>query len=298
MSVIVGLLLSLGWCCLTTGDLLNGIKNTAGVDATPSSDLDCQLFSLELGPSSRRHHRTACHLTETREVNAPNYDVRSADSGEGVRDEPPMPTYIPLSPIVSPSPEMSSITPGAGSHLWGLRNVHMLSPYGRTFVTHSRAVNTAMQFRPVLATVDQQRPPGSSHEASTAQPWNSQAHPGNAARFSPSETRAFTNAQKTELPGQGSVSGGRQYSCGLCKKRFKRRQDLMRHVRDVHGPPRQCPLCSYEWTRAYKIKAHLLNAHSNELCPVVSLGIRVLRGHDVVEFIDTHELLRGFETPE
>ncbi|KAH9074303.1 hypothetical protein EDB83DRAFT_1953337 [Lactarius deliciosus] len=150
-----------------------------------------------------------------------------------------------------------------------------------------------MQFRPVLATVDQQQPPGSPHEASTAQLWNPQAHPGNAARFSPSET-----SQKTELPRQGGVSDGRQYGCGLCTKTFKRRQDLMRHVRDVHGPPRQCPLCPYEWTRAYKIKAHLLKAHSDELCPVVALGIRVLRGHDVVEFIDTHELLRGFETPE
>lgn len=186
---------------------------------------------------------------------------------------------------------------GASSHLWGLRNVHMLSPYGRTFVTHSRAVNAAIQFRPVLATADQQRPLGSPHEASTAQLWNPRAHPGKleATRLSPSVTTAFTNAQ---LPGQGSVSGGRQYGCDICKKTFKRRQELMRHVRDVHGSPRQCPLCPYEWTRAYKVKAHLLKVHSDELCPVVALGIRVLQGHDVVEFIDAHELLRGFETPE
>ncbi|KAH9018717.1 hypothetical protein EDB85DRAFT_600617 [Lactarius pseudohatsudake] len=205
-------------------------------------------------------------------------------------------------PPSSPYLEMSSITPGASSHLWGLRNVHMLSPYGRTFVTHSRAVNAAIQSRPVLATADQQRPPGSPHEASTGtaqaaqQLWNPQAHPGKAARFSPSVTTAFTNAQKAELPGKGSV--GSQYGCDLCKKAFKRRQELMRHVRDVHGPPRQCPLCPYGWTRAYKIKAHLLKVHSDELCPVVALGLRVLRGHDVVEFIDAHELLRGFETPE
>ncbi|KAI9428753.1 hypothetical protein H4582DRAFT_2091065 [Lactarius indigo] len=173
---------------------------------------------------------------------------------------------------------MSSITPGASSRLWGLRNAHMLSPYERTFVTHSQAVNATIQSRSVLATVDQQRPPGSPHrEASTAQLWNLQAHPGYAARFSPLKTMAFTNAQKAELPGQCCVSGGR---------------------RDVHGSPRQCPLCPYEWTRAYKVKAHLLKVHSDELCPVVALGIRVLRGHDMIEFIDTHELLRGFQTPE
>ncbi|KAH9054834.1 hypothetical protein EDB87DRAFT_1416552 [Lactarius vividus] len=191
---------------------------------------------------------------------------------------------------------MPSITPSTSFHLSRLRNAHILSPYERTFVTHSPAVNAAIQFRPVLATGDQRRPPGLSHEASTAQLWNPRADAGNATRFSPYGTTrsTFTNAQETELPGQGSVSGGRRYGCGHCPKRFKRRQDLMRHVRDVHGPPRQCPLCSYEWTRAYKIKAHLLKVHSDELCPVVVLGIRVLRGYDVVEFIDTHELLRGF----
>ncbi|KAI9432862.1 hypothetical protein H4582DRAFT_1038619 [Lactarius indigo] len=203
------------------------------------------------------------------------------------------------SPVVTPYPEMSSITPGASSRLWGLRNAHMLSPYERTFVTHSQAVNATIQSRSVLATVDQQRPPGSPHrEASTAQLWNLQAHPGYAARFSPLKTMAFTNAQKAELPGQCCVSGGRRYGCGHCNTRFKRRQELMRHVRDVHGSPRQCPLCPYEWTRAYKVKAHLLKVHSDELCPVVALGIRVLRGHDMIEFIDTHELLRGFQTPE
>ncbi|KAH9172727.1 hypothetical protein EDB89DRAFT_856972 [Lactarius sanguifluus] len=196
---------------------------------------------------------------------------------------------------------MSSITPGASSHLWGLRNVHMLSPYGRTFVTHSRAINAAMQFRPVLATVDQQRLPGSPHEANTAQLWNPQAHPAMRPDFHPPRPRHLhlQTPRRPSCSGRAvCLPGGRQYGCELCKKTFKRRQDLMRHVRDVHGPPRQCPLCPYEWSRAYKIKAHLLKAHSDELCPVVALGIRVLRGHDVVEFIDTHELLRGFETPE
>jgi len=118
------------------------------------------------------------------------------------------------------------------------------------------------------------------------------------AHFSLPETAPFTDAQEAEPPGHGCVSGGKQYVCGPCKKTFKRLQDIMRHVRDIHDPPRRCPLCPYEWTRVYKIKAHLLKVHGDELCPMVSAGIRVLRGHDVVKFIDTYELLRSFEIPE
>ncbi|KAI9456356.1 hypothetical protein BJY52DRAFT_1212944 [Lactarius psammicola] len=185
---------------------------------------------------------------------------------------------------------MSSIPPGASPHLWGLDDVDMLSPCEGTF----------SRFGSVLATLDQpQRLPGSPHDnASVTQLRDPQALPDNAAQFSPPETTPFTDAQQAEPPEHGSVSGGKRYDCGTCKKAFKRLQDIMRHVRDIHDPPRQCPLCSYEWTRVYKIKAHLLKVHSDEFCPAVSAGIRVLRGHDVVKFIDAYELLRSFETPE
>ncbi|KAH9041201.1 hypothetical protein EDB84DRAFT_1674989 [Lactarius hengduanensis] len=112
------------------------------------------------------------------------------------------------------------------------------------------------------------------------------------------EATSFTDAQKAEPPKHGNAFGGKQYGCGPCKMTFKRLQDIMRHVRDIHDPPRQCPLCHYQWTRAYKIKAHLLKAHSDELCPAVTAGIHDLRGHDMVKFIDTYELLRSFETPD
>ncbi|KAI9438717.1 hypothetical protein H4582DRAFT_2076348 [Lactarius indigo] len=159
---------------------------------------------------------------------------------------------------------MSSIPPCTNPHLWGSGDADMLSPHERTFATHARAVNTAiqLQFESVL---HQQRPLGSPHDEARA------------AQFSPLETTAFTDAQKAKLARHGNASGGKQ---------------------DIHNPPRQCPLCHYEWTRAYKIKAHLLKVHSDELCPAVSTGIRGLRGHDVVKFIDTYELLRSFETPD
>ncbi|KAH9172730.1 hypothetical protein EDB89DRAFT_857067 [Lactarius sanguifluus] len=110
--------------------------------------------------------------------------------------------------------------------------------------------------------------------------------------------RRLQMPRKAEPPKHGNAFGGKQYGCGPCKITFKRLQDIIRHVRDIHDPPRQCPLCHYEWTRAYKIKAHLLKTHSDELCPAVTAGVHALRGHDVVKFIDTYELLRSFETPD
>ncbi|KAH9054836.1 hypothetical protein EDB87DRAFT_1416616 [Lactarius vividus] len=158
---------------------------------------------------------------------------------------------------------------------------------GELLATHSRAVDTAIQLQ-FGSVLHQRRPRGSPYdEASEAQ-------------FSPlgPEATSFTDAQKAEPPKHGNVFGGKQYGCGPCKITFKRLQDIMRHVRDIHDPPRQCPLCHHKWTRTYKIKAHLLKAHSHELCPAVTAGIHALRGHDVVKFIDTYELLRSFETPD
>ncbi|KAI9428754.1 hypothetical protein H4582DRAFT_473195 [Lactarius indigo] len=180
---------------------------------------------------------------------------------------------------------MSSIPPCMNPHLWGSGDADMLNPHGRTFATHSPAVNTAIQLQ-FDSVVHQQRPLGSSHDEARA------------AQFSPLETTAFTDAQKAKLARHGNASSRKQYDCGPCKKTFKRLQDIIRHVRDIHNPPRQCPLCHFEWTRAYKIKAHLLKVHTDELCPAVSTGVRGLRGHDVVKFIDTYELLRSFETPD
>ncbi|KAH9003536.1 hypothetical protein EDB86DRAFT_2826659 [Lactarius hatsudake] len=182
---------------------------------------------------------------------------------------------------------MSSISPCAIPYPWGLKDADMLSPQERTFATHSRAVGTAIQLQ-FGSVLHRRRPRGSPYDEACE------------AQFSPlgPEATSVTDAQKAEPPKHGNAFGGKQYGCGPCKITFKRLQDITRHVRDIHDPPRQCPLCHYQWTRAYKIKAHLLKAHSDELCPAVTAGIHALRGHDVVKFIETYELLRSFETPD
>ncbi len=143
--------------------------------------------------------------------------------------------------------------------------------------------------------------PGSPHdEASAAQLLETQVHPNDASQFSPPEI-LFTDAQEAEPPGHGSASGSGQYSCERCGKPFKRLQEHERHVREVHGLrlPLQCPFCPYQWKRPYKIKDHLIKVHDNELTAVLE-GVRILRGQDVVEFVETLKFVRHFKskTPE
>lgn len=139
--------------------------------------------------------------------------------------------------------------------------------------------------------------PGSPHEASTAHPWETQAYPDAGSQFSPPELVLSTGAQGAEPPGNGSASSGEKRVCGRCGKVFKRNQETARHVREAHEPPRQCPLCPFQWKRPCKIQKHLISVHRKELTPVIE-GIRVLRGQDVVGFVETFEFLRNFELPE
>ena len=123
-------------------------------------------------------------------------------------------------------------------------------------------------------------------------------HPDDASQFSPPEI-LFTDAQEAEPPEHGSASGSGQYSCERCGKISKRLQEHERHVREVHGLPPQCPFCPYQWRRAYKIKAHLIKVHNNELIPVLE-EIRILQSRGVVKFVEALEFARNFksETPE
>lgn len=90
----------------------------------------------------------------------------------------------------------------------------------------------------------------------------------------------------SELPGNGDAPASGQYSCETCGKISKRLQEHNRHIREVHGLPRRCPLCLHQWKRGYKIKEHLITVHDDELIPEVKEKIHCLRGQGVVDFVE------------
>ena len=86
--------------------------------------------------------------------------------------------------------------------------------------------------------------------------------------------------------------GGGQYHCdyNTCGQIFRRRQELTRHLNQVHSPGRKCPFqpCLYTWKRPYKIKAHIINVHGSEFCPKVLEQIHKLKEKRVIEFLDAY----------
>ena len=83
--------------------------------------------------------------------------------------------------------------------------------------------------------------------------------------------------------------GGAQHRCVYdnCGQIFKRRQELTRHLNQVHNPVQMCPFepCLYTWKRPDKIKAHIINVHGSEFCPKVLEQIHKLKGKRVIEFL-------------
>jgi hypothetical protein len=74
--------------------------------------------------------------------------------------------------------------------------------------------------------------------------------------------------------------------CADCNREFARKQEFKRHLKDVHGPSRQCPLCDFKWIRPDKIKAHIVANHQDEFAPEVLDHIRRLCGQQIVAFVD------------
>ncbi|KAH9013499.1 hypothetical protein EDB85DRAFT_956246 [Lactarius pseudohatsudake] len=187
------------------------------------------------------------------------------------------------------------MSPTTQLHLWESEGVQSFRER-----TYSLDADTTMgsQLRSISVPLGQlQRRPGSPHEASASHPWETQTYPDAVSQFLSPERALFTGAQEAERPGHGNESGGEKHVCGRCGKAFKRSQEISRHVREVHEPPRQCPLCPFQWKRPCKIQKHMISAHHKELAPVIE-GIRVLRGQDVVGFVEAFEFLRNFELPE
>ncbi|KAF8485164.1 hypothetical protein DFH94DRAFT_266342 [Russula ochroleuca] len=91
-----------------------------------------------------------------------------------------------------------------------------------------------------------------------------------------------------------SSKNGRQNSkewpCGYkgCNKRYGRRQEAFRHMRDKHEIPHECFVCRIKWTRAEKIREHLLSRHQDHFTEEECQEIRHLRGlNDTIKFLIT-----------
>lgn len=73
---------------------------------------------------------------------------------------------------------------------------------------------------------------------------------------------------------------------GNCSRKYWRRQELIRHIRDKHNVPRECPFCDAKWTRAEKIRAHLTTHHKGHFTKQGLQEIEVLEGlEDTIWFL-------------
>lgn len=119
-------------------------------------------------------------------------------------------------------------------------------------------------------------------------------HPSIESHFPPPEPThsadLAADVQAIDASGVADWPGDAQHRCDYdsCGQIFKRRQELTRHLDQVHNPVQECPFnpCRYTWKRPDKIKAHIINVHGSNFCPEVLEGIHELRGKKVTKFID------------
>lgn len=82
--------------------------------------------------------------------------------------------------------------------------------------------------------------------------------------------------------------GPKEWLCshGHCDKRYRRLQELKRHVTDKHAIQQMCPFCGYAWTRPEKIRSHLTDQHQHYFTEEERQEIRTLRGRkDTIGFL-------------
>ena len=87
------------------------------------------------------------------------------------------------------------------------------------------------------------------------------------------------------------VMGSKEWPClhDGCNKRYRRRQEAVRHMRDKHEIPHLCFICETKWTRPEKLKEHLLSRHCDHFTEEERQEIRHL--HGLINTIDVLERL-------
>ncbi|KAH9966852.1 hypothetical protein BC827DRAFT_1153172 [Russula dissimulans] len=77
---------------------------------------------------------------------------------------------------------------------------------------------------------------------------------------------------------QSSRHRGKECPYVNCNKKYGRPQELKRHIKDKHRIPPRCPFCGIEFTRAEKIRRHLIGQHNDRFSSEERKDIYRLQG--------------------
>lgn len=100
------------------------------------------------------------------------------------------------------------------------------------------------------------------------------------------------NAQGTRIR---LVPSSKEWPCDRddCNKIYRRPQDVRRHVREKHEILPKCLVCGVEWTRAEKIRRHLIKRHRNHFTKEERQQIRQLQSlNSTTDFLKEWERRR------
>jgi hypothetical protein len=83
--------------------------------------------------------------------------------------------------------------------------------------------------------------------------------------------------------------GSKEWPCDRdgCNKSYGRPQEVRRHVREKHGILPECPICDIKWTRAEKIRTHLIKEHRDHFTKEERQRICHLQGlNNTIDFLN------------
>jgi len=120
-------------------------------------------------------------------------------------------------------------------------------------------------------------------------------------RVDPVEAPESNGFQRTPAMGtaQGSrvrlVMGSKEWPCDRdgCNKIYGRPQDVRRHVREKHEILPECLICGIKWTRAEKIRRHLIKNHRDHFTKKQRQQIRHLQSlKNTIDFLKKWEITK------
>jgi hypothetical protein len=92
---------------------------------------------------------------------------------------------------------------------------------------------------------------------------------------------------------KNSVMGSKEWPCQHdgCDKSYGRRPEVRRHIREKHETLPKCFICGIKWTRAEKIRKHLIYQHRDHFTEEERQEIGHLRGlNNTIDFLKRWEL--------
>ena len=95
---------------------------------------------------------------------------------------------------------------------------------------------------------------------------------------------------------KNNVTESKEWPCpyeGCEKRRYGRHQEVRRHIREKHAILPKCLICGIKWTRAEKIRKHILLEHRQHFTKKERQEICDLRGLDnTIDFLKKWEITR------